>query len=297
MELKVIDYTYFNPNLAFFKNRNDREKLTVYYCSMSDQCPQYKSGHCILKENINLWATHKCPFGRKEVKYGYTPRARKFGDILKNFEKNNQCLPKDHLKVRQNRPALAELPNSLFLLDMNYLINSFDNLYEKKLNNYHIPDYKQIFERDKMTLDFFKILIDYKPRSLMSGEIVKYQEEEVPKLLSSIRKYFPKIYQGLLEEYPKLKDLQVNYMYRLAKLHSLLPGKVATHVGLNHNIKGKDIGFWDGQKLTLETEIAKYTNLKCNGKGTIQISFIPDDGAEVYIVDENTVDEDMVELV
>jgi len=270
---KLINYTYFDPNDSLFKSKSsDRETVTGYYCSNSENCDAHKDNRCVLLNNLT---NHGCPYGEKRKQYGYTKNAKKCGDLISNMKKTY--------------PDLGWKLNSV---DRICVIGEYVFLPVAFLKNYNNPfnkveiSYGNMVKKVDFTANLVVELVKYRPKALMGGVITDYEKTYIPKLASQIKRYMPELYKEVLDIYPYIEGLasQFSFKGKNAKVKTLSPGRVEI---------GSYLFDWDGTVLTA-----------ANGAGSVLgtwnkltdeiLTIIPKDDTVVRVVDEITVNDNTV---
>lgn len=267
-DYKAINFTYYNPRTSIFKSgKSDRERVSVYKCINCENCNAYKKKRCVMLNG--LWG-HDCPYGVIERKEGFTKAASKCGDLVRKYKE----------KYDNVGYALKTLNFVCEIGDYVYLglphLNGYNNPIRN--NDFFIDD--DMIKKEDFTPEFVVELIKYKPYALMGGVITSYRKEYIPKFCDQLKRLMPDMYEKVCVIYPEIEQIveNIDYIGKMAKLITLLPGKVKLST---------DILEWDGELL--------------HGKGK-QISFwklddekviiIPNKNTMVTIYDNSTVTEE-----
>ena len=152
--------------------------------------------------------------------------------------------------------------------------------YVNPLNDYGligVGSEKKFLPKEKFTVDFVKMLINYRPQALLGGTIESYQKKYVPMFLFDIKSNFPEIWKELKQS-SKYQDIlnSINYVGKKAILKTLKPGVVGVSI-YRYN--------WDGEKLTALAKDVGIHELKDS-----PVTIIPQEEIKVTILDNNTVE-------
>ncbi len=202
----------YDPANALFKeHRNDKAKVTRYWCKNSD-CPLRAKGQCTYAPILG-W--DRCPYGRVTFEEGFTWRARKYHAWLTEQKEKLKGI-----KAPGNPDQrIAFIGDYVYLPypHMNMMGEPFlakESLFVK--GNAFMP-------RSAWTLEFVLKALAFRPQALMGGEIRSYREESVPLFLRHLREEDPEMWAALIAVRPDLDKPPV-YVGRKALLYTLRPG-------------------------------------------------------------------------
>lgn len=239
-DYKAINFTYYNPRTSIFKSgKSDRERVSVYKCINCENCNAYKKKRCVMLNG--LWG-HDCPYGVIERKEGFTKAASKCGDLVRKYKE----------KYDNVGYALKTLNFVCEIGDYVYLGLPHLNGYNNSIRNSDFFVDDDMIKKDEFTPEFVVELIKYKPYALMGGVITSYRKEYIPKFCDQLKRLMPDMYEKVCEIYPEIEQIveNIDYIGKMAKLMTLLPGKVKLSTDilewdgeLLHG-KGKQISFW-----------------------------------------------------
>ena len=109
-----------------------------------------------------------------------------------------------------------------------------------------ISDGDPFLPREHWTSKTVLTLLDFRPQSLMGGEITQYQKEEIPKFLTHLREADPAMWAELISARPAL-NVTPNHVGRRALLSTLNHPLEWTECDKNnYPVTWK----WDGKELT-----------------------------------------------
>lgn len=265
---EVIDWRLYDPNNSFFKSKaSDKAEFRRSLCSNSKNCGLFAKGQCTLYS----FGFQKCPYGYIKTDIGYSRKAHKYSDFIK-----------------QSKDSVVEIPqldsaNRKLSIVGDWVFFPYPHWYLK--NN--LPDEIKggVFSSihfipiNLFTLEFLYQIITFRPNAMMGGEIVSYQKEVVPKILIHLKEELPNIFNELMLKYEDL------YIYvkeqsnigRKALIKTLNKGCIIT--------TDKGIFTWDGQHMICDD----YKNVFNPFKGMSKIIIVPNDDETYKITDDNQV--------
>lgn len=226
----------FDPTDAVF-NRTGKSECKVHFCQLPDQCPLLKNKQCIL----NLLLGPGCPYGQIRVETGMTKRARGFHKwIHEKKEKYNSVLG----ALSSPPEKMSQIGGWIYLpyphIDMNGEINWL------RQSLYFVSG-RPFIKFEDFTLRTIKSIVEFRPQSLLGGEITDYQKIHVPKFIEHLQEVFPYHYAELIKHLPQYAIQVKNYIGRKALLHTVNPGTVDMG-GTKYE--------WDGMGLSSSEESA-----------------------------------------
>ena len=271
MEYKCINVAIYDPTNSIFKAKaSDRSRVTYMFCNNCENCEAYKNKRCIMRNG--LWGT-SCPYGKVESHEGYTRRARGF-----------------YKQINDWKNKYPNVGNELRNVDQMFKIGDYVYLPLDYLNNYKNPivskfgiKSERLIPIENFTKENIKKLFEYRPLSLMGGEICSYRTKCLPKFAVELKNKYEDIFNDVIIIYPDIKKYinEINYVGKLAKAKTLKPGKVKI---------GGYVYDWDGKQI-LANERVLLTMF--TGKDDV-VSIIPGQDFYVEICDNATVDKNTI---
>lgn len=275
---KVISWKYWDGS-GIFSSKNNKEEITLVYAEADVEKTIAELGYV---PDFYFSITPGISFSKIK---GYTRRASKFGNMISKYEK---LYPDMQDKYPLKTPAngmeymdyiVAELPHL-----KNY-VNPLADEYPKYIFNEKFIRKEAFYDEN-----FVNDLLNYRPLSLMGGEIKDFQNKHIPNFIKSVKYVNPKLFEELLK-YPKVQDMntEITPVGKLAKVHTLAPGKI--ELVKNPLRWGEDIAEWDGKniKISLSDKGVEYDGIK-------EIFFEPEENFVVKIFEEKTFN-DQTEIV
>lgn len=275
---KVISWKYWDGS-GIFSSKNNKEEITLVYAEADVEKTIAELGYV---PDFYFSITPGISFSRIK---GYTRLASKFGNMISKYEKLYPDM--------QDKYPLKTPPNGMEYMD--YIVAELPHLknYVNPLADKY-PEYifNEKFTRKEAFYDenFVNDLLNYRPLSLMGGEIKDFQNKHIPNFIKSVKYVNPKLFEELLK-YPKVQDMntEITPVGKLAKVHTLAPGKI--ELVKNPLRWGEDIAEWDGKniKISLSDKGVEYDGIK-------EIFFEPEENFVVKIFEEKTFN-DQTEIV
>lgn len=255
-EAVTISAWIYDPTHALFKDTNGHAALYKITCQNPTGCDLFtKSDTCLLTSPMS-----SCKFGRKTNIQGPTKKARTFFSWMSERKRENaDFIGKLKGNKAYNRIALI---NGYYYLPYSFMAKDIFG-GGNPLPSKWIPE-------DDMTADLLEHICNGRPRAMMGGVIDDYQKQQVPKFLSDLRMFFPKLFSLLSEENKKRAE-NVSSIGRTADLMTCLPGE---YVFANSK------WLWDGEILTGRSMLFQPV------KGDITITIVPERGQPVKITDD-----------
>lgn len=268
---KPVITTVQDPKKSIINHKMDRCGVRITYCQHRDTCEAYKKGLCINAGNI-IFATY-CIFSKTYTLEGLTQRSQYYqafvnaaNDVLKiDYNKIYRRIDKLRETIRVGDGSMVFV--ALSHLD-NYVNPCLEELNGQKEN--FIP--YDVFAKEET----IKFLLDYKPLALSGGEITTYQTNDIPKFIRNLKTNFVDLYNQVIKgsDYERTIPKE-RFTGKRAVLSTLKPGKVKTGIST-------EPWNWDGEVLTSD---------KIFGIDAEKIVITPKPEAIVFVVDEDTVDE------
>lgn len=208
---KLIAATVYDPRQPSIFGKGKKSERAEYkqiFCSC-DSCPLRAKRQCI---QISLFRTH-CPYGEFRTETGPTQRAASYYGWVKDREKLAKQL--GWMTFATNKLA--------FIGDFVYVPYSHADMRRDVPFTRHSAVFVSgtpFLKREDWTIENVLKLIDFHPQAMMGGEILSYQREEVPKLLTHLREVDPAMWEQLIARRPEF-DTEPNHVGRKALLRTL----------------------------------------------------------------------------
>lgn len=270
-EYELINLTYYNPKEAilFKAGKSDRERVTLYWCCNKDNCEAYKNNTCI---QCNGLFGMSCPYGKKDVKEGYTKAAKKCGELVSLYKKEHENI----LYKLEYISRICKIGDYVYL-NLPHLNNMVNPIYNKEM---FFND--KLIKKEYFTPEFIIKLLEYNPRALIGGVIHSYQDKDIPLFSWQLKRYMFDEYNKVLSKYSRIENLarSVSFVGKKAKVKTLDKGLVKI---------GIYIFDWDGEYLR-----GKGKDLDYSLQNNEEILIKPNDDTYVKVYDDNTVTESTV---
>lgn len=253
--MTTISAWVYDPTKSLFGDKNGHAARYKIECKNPQGCDLYtKNNTCILTSGMS-----SCKFGRKTCVQGPTKKARSFYSWINDQTKENAEWIG---KLSQNK-AWKRIVK---INDHYHLPYSF---MTKGLGEGNPLESAWVHE-DAITSELLDRICKAQPRAMFSYVIPDYQKREVPKFLTDLRMFYPKLFD-LLSEEQKIRARSLSNVGRDADLVTCLPGTYAF---------ANDKWEWDGKKLTGGSMLFQPI------KGDITITIVPQSGQPVKITDD-----------
>lgn len=270
-------YSYiWNPNNSMFKcHKNDKSEYKKYFCNNKNNCDLYKRGHC-----INLNPLYSCPYGSRLTEKGYTIKARKF----------NQWIREKQEEVRKlNNVKLSSPPDKMsYFGDYIYLPYSYINIQTslpfKNKGEYFVTGTPYLNKKD-FNIDNIIKIINHKPMAMMGGMIIGYRKKVIPKFLIHLKEFDLNLFNLAVKKIPDILKIvkDTSNIGRKAYLYSLKPNVVINNKGEKWQ--------WDGRYLTCYNSKILFPVVKYEVAKTI---LTPEKNAIITIDSNDMVDDDTI---
>ena len=275
---EVINFSSYNPkdkNSIAKAGKSDRECIRLIKCCNKENCDAFKKGKCILK---NPYLIHqKCPYGKKEVKEGFTKAAKGCGEMVEKYRKFYSKIG-NHL---EKADELCIIGNYVYL-NLPFLTNVQNDFRNE---SFFYAD--GMIRKSDFTPELIKELFEYIPQrkygATKDSEIKSYQNKHLPAFAYQLNKNYPDLYAEVRAIYPdidKYKD-SLSFIGKNAKILTLNPGKVK----IDNNIV-----YWDGKYIIGNSKEFDIKGLSSFNKALI----IPNEYTIVEIADDNTVNDNTI---
>lgn len=258
---------YYNNGEQLFTKTPQKEYIVRIYAKNEDAEKIAETGHvAVLNQKIG----NEDPYFKIERQYGYTKKARRYKNI--------------YYKMRDTYP---ELENSLKSVtskvksygDYVYINLAYVDNYVNPLTKTGIFATRHFISKSKFTIETMETLLDYHPYAMMGGEIMDYQNKEIPALLLALKIEMPEFYEQLYKNSSRVKEIDktITFKGKTAYLKTLTPGNVELRLGFIDS----QVFYWDGTVLTNETQ--------AYDKSKLLQTITPSDNTTVTIMDDMTV--------
>lgn len=278
-ERKVVSWDYYDGN-SIFKGAPKREEVNYVVCSCSDKCEAFKLGKCGTKGIFCGW----CPYGNEECEQGFTRASGKWGDLKRKYLRNN---PDNHIFLQ---PLDFLCPMGEYHLNVglpwieDFIENECKEKGFEKQKDYMTFTTQSVIPIELFTKDFIIRLLQYKPRSWLNDSLWKDYEKKLPWWCLRLKRTFPKLYNEVLQEYPKVEEYvnSVDFKGKKAYLETLLPGQV--------KVNGAVCG-WNGKILTANGTQFGSNLIKTDLDKDCTVTICVTEKTTCEIVDNSTVNE------
>lgn len=211
-------------------DKKTKNRAEIVMCDRCDNCSLYKKNQCL---SVTTAFSHSCKYGKVNRVDGYTQRAMKRYEFDAKY-KNDECYGKLH---HPNDWRVAVM-DDIVAFNLTYAIcdkkryNDWKHEWEE-LENYGVREcglfvtgtYSYI-PLEELTSDVLNKILSYVPRAMMGGEIKDYQKKIVPNILFELSKLLPDVYEKLIADYPKYKEISPNFVGKYALVKTLADGIV-----------------------------------------------------------------------
>lgn len=274
---KVISGGTRDPRAGgMFSKPNKSERASAWTVSCSNAgCPLLAAGQCI--EMLILGPS--CPYGKMTTRTGPTGRAGGYWKWLQDAKEELAGVP-----------VLSSPPNKMaFIGDYVYLPYPHMDMCKAVPFLRHSCVFlsgSPFVPRGEWNIDTVLALVEFRPQSLMGGEITSYQKEHVPLFIQHLREQDGAMFQKLAAARPSL-NVSPNYVGREAFLVTL---KAGITIGGFH----KDypvVWEWDGSKLQTNSKHAYNSTWGKVSLSSFECEAIPEEGATVTVQDNSWVTE------
>ena len=211
-------------------DKKTKNRAEIVMCDRCEKCSLYKKNQCL---SVTTAFSHSCKFGKINRIDGYTQRAMKRYEFDSKY-KNDECYgklshPNDwRIAIMDNIVAF----NLTFAIcdkkRYNYTWNKWEQLedYNVRECGFATGTYSYI-PLEELTSDLLNKILSYIPRTLMGyDEIKDYRIKIVPNILFELSKLLPNVYDKLITDYPKYKEIAPNFVGKYALVKTLPDGIV-----------------------------------------------------------------------
>ena len=238
---RPISRFVFDPSTSLFKqSKSEPATCETIWCKL-ENCPLAEAGTCMWKPVLG-WT--RCPYGRIQAEKGPTRRSSKF-----------------YSWIREKKAQYPDVPNlgypamkMAFIGEYVYLPYSHMDMNEEVpfLARSGVFAHGQcLIPQEHWTLDTVLKILDFRPQALMGGEIVSYQQKEIPLFLMHLREY--DMWESLIAARPELNTAP-NYVGRKALLRTLT--YPITWTARSSQNEYPVIWTWDGKRVSTTSKDA-----------------------------------------
>lgn len=268
---KLISWSY-RTGRGLFTSRNDKDFILLYYVQNTEAEAKIEQLGYIPSNPFGP----EFPFVKVDKEMGHTMRARSYGKIEKQYQKQYPDLQD---KFLCKTPIEGEDLIDFIYTELSDYAPSLIRNYQKYFwSKYHIR--KEAFE-DK---DFVSELLTYTQKTYNGARIDEYQEKALPEFLNALKHYNKKLFYKLSKfDEVQVLDEKLSHVGHTVKVHTLKPSKVSLLKNLMPFSMNESY-FWDGEKIviTLGDKSSKEYNLNT-------LYFTPNDDYIVKVVEEDSV--------
>lgn len=263
---KLVSW-YYNDGDQLFTKTPQKEYIVRIYAKNEEAERIAKTGQAAV---LNYGVGNDDPYFKVERQYGYTKKAKRYKDI---YYKMSNTYPELEDSLKSITHKVKSYGDYVYI-NLAYIDN-----YVNPLTKTDIFLTKQFIPKSKFTIETMETLIDYHPYAMMGGEIMDYQNKEIPALLLSVKIEMPELYEQLYKKSSRVKEIDktLTFKGKTAYLQTLNPGKVELRLGFID----RQVFYWDGHVLTNNTQAYDESEL-------MQV-ITPSENTTVTIMDDMTV--------
>jgi len=270
----MSEYNIINVTLSEGDNK-EKAYCKIVRCKNSKNCGLYKRGECAW---LALLDWQKCPYGDVRRETGFTKRAKSHYDWVssrRSLYKNQIHKLKWHSKMMTIVGDYVFLPYSYMTMNKNIPFLAHGGFFMKE---------NCFFPKEHFNIKNIISICDFRPQSLIGGEITTYQTEEVPQFLKHLSEQIPDIFQDLCKKYDRAKQIveESSNVGRKALLKTVVPSVISL------NNEGE--WTWDGEYLTSHN----YRSAFMPVSNFSEIRIKPTEDCSVIITNDEQVNEDTV---
>lgn len=266
---KLISWSY-RTGRTLLTSRNNKDFILLYYVQNAETEAKIKQLGYIPSNPLGP----EFPFVKVDKEMGHTMRARSYGKIEKQYQKQYPDLQDKFLcKV----PSEGEDLIDFIYTELSDYAPSLLRDYQKYFWSKHYIR-KEAFD-DK---EFISKLLTCTKKTF--DDFDKYQERALPEFLNALKHYNKKLFYKLSKfDEVQVFDEKLSHVGHTVKVHTLKPSKVS----LLKNFMPFNMSasyYWNGEEIiiTLGDKSAKEYNLNT-------LHFTPNDDYIVKVVEEDSV--------
>lgn len=256
---EIIHAWVYDPQKALFGAKGQKSSCLTVRCENPGGCDLYtKFNTCTL-----LGSEYTCVSGKKTREDGPTQRARSFYDWLQ--KKRDWCQNVSHgLKPFKAYNRIFRT-NGWYHLPYPAMSDAFLMASAPIKNSW--------IQEEDLTAEVLHRICTAIPRNIFGDQLVRYQNETVPKFIMDLMMHYPNLFEMLAED-QKDRVKVYDFTGRTAVLATVASGPV---------VLSKETWIWDGKTLTREAG----TFLPVKGRMTSAL--VPDPSVTVKITDNSQV--------
>lgn len=258
--------------------RNCRLRAEYIWCDRASECSAYKNGKCFC---VTTLFGVRCKNGTVNCVDGGTKQSKAFLRVrneAKAHEKYAALKYPDHTYV-------TKIGNDVFLT-MPYIWLEICGDSDIYCHDPHIGTNRLYVDAEMLSPKNIKRICDFRPHSIMGGEIWDYQRKVVPQFLCELKTLFPNKYSDFEAEYPDYEIKQPDWCGRRARLATC--NKECEYKDNNGNIFR-----FDGNDIVCDCYKSVFTPF---GGKYVKMQISVTDELEVVITDNAQVTENTVLL-
>lgn len=208
-------------------DKKTKNRAEIVYCDKCESCSFYKKGTCL---SVREFFSHDCKFGKVNCVTGYTQRAQKRYAFDRKY-KEDECYGalKHPYDWRVGKIGDTILFNLTYAIcdkrrwEWNEWVDS--ETFKTRDCGFSTGTYSYI-PIEELTSDLLDDILSYNPRAMTGGIIREYQNKIVPNILFELGKIVPDVYEKLIEDFPKYKEITPYFVGKKALIRSLPDGFV-----------------------------------------------------------------------
>jgi hypothetical protein len=250
----------------------ERAKFKTVHCSAHDECDLYKNNQCSM---FDMFA-EKCPYGNISVQTGYTKRASKYSEWIRQKKE----IVKDVKQLSNSSSRLFICKDYVFFNFPHWYLSFKDTEYEGSF----FKDISYIKVKD-FTIDFVYKIVTCRPNAMFGGEITSYQKDVVPSMLLALQSSMTEFTNELIDKYPDVKTRIQNI--------SFIGKEVLAYTlkeGCEYYFDRYGKAFWDGEYFTFQNYNSAFKAID----GEVSARIKPDKKAKVKIQSNDQVNANTV---
>ena len=211
-------------------NKKTKNRAEIVMCDRCDNCSLYKKNQCL---NVTAPFSNSCKFGTVNRVQGYTQREMKRYEFDNKY-KSDECYGKLSHPTDWRVAVLDDVVafNLTFAIcdkkKYNYTWNKLEEseTYEVRECGSRTGTYSYI-PLEELTSELLNKILSYIPRTIFDyDEIKDYQKKIVPNILFELSKLLPDVYEKLISDFSKYKEIAPNFIGKKALIKSLSDGVI-----------------------------------------------------------------------
>lgn len=178
--------------------KSDKAWAKQYFCNVDD-CSLRAQNQC-----INTLVFRWCKYGKVTKVTGWTKRARKYGQFMREWKEK-----------REQYPIINPEERITFIGDYVWLPYSHMNMVDGEKQGIPFEAYSGFFQsgepafmrQDLFTPEMVVRLVEFRPQAVFGGTITSYVTEALPRFLADLREVAPSIYHQARQLKPEIVDI------------------------------------------------------------------------------------------